>query len=75
MFRKTAATMLDEAGLTARRIADQLGQARPSLTQDVYMARGVADPRTAAALEQGLSRLFPMHKPLTDLRDDRQRLA
>jgi integrase len=39
-FRKTVATLLDEAGLTARQIADILGHARPSMTQDVYMGRG-----------------------------------
>jgi len=39
-FRKTVATLLDEAGLTARQIADVLGHAHPSMTQDVYMGRG-----------------------------------
>jgi len=39
VFRKTVATLMDEAGMTAREIADQLGHARPSLTQDVYMER------------------------------------
>lgn len=38
-FRRTVATLLDEAGLTARQIADILGHSRPSMTQDVYMAR------------------------------------
>ena len=38
-FRKTTATMFDDAGLSARQIADQLGHARPSMTQDVYMGR------------------------------------
>lgn len=38
-FRKTAATLMDDEGVTARLIADQLGHARPSMTQDVYMAR------------------------------------
>ncbi|CAL9618299.1 Tyrosine recombinase XerC [Actinosynnema sp. ALI-1.44] len=51
VFRKTAATILDEAGLTARIVADQLGHARPSMTQDVYLGRKVVDPRTAEALE------------------------
>jgi len=37
-LRKTVATRLDDAGLTARQIADHLGHARPSLTQDVYWA-------------------------------------
>jgi integrase len=50
-FRKTAATVLDEAGLSARVIADQLGHARPSMTQDRYMGRGSVTPATAAALE------------------------
>ncbi|MFS0131793.1 tyrosine-type recombinase/integrase [Corynebacterium striatum] len=36
-FRKTVATRLDEAGLTAREIADQLGHEQPSMTTDVYM--------------------------------------
>ncbi|HEY0640939.1 MAG TPA: tyrosine-type recombinase/integrase [Pseudonocardiaceae bacterium] len=51
VFRKTAATILDEANLSARVIADQLGHARPSMTQDVYLGRKVVDPRAAAALE------------------------
>lgn len=38
-FRKTVATVMDEAGMTAREIADQLGHTRPSMTQDVYMGR------------------------------------
>ena len=51
VFRKTWATILDEADLSARAIADQLGHARPSMTQDVYMARWVLSSATAAALE------------------------
>ena len=51
VFRKTVATVLDEAGLTAREIADQLGHDRPSLTQDVYMARKAVGETAAAALE------------------------
>jgi integrase len=33
--RKTAATLLDDAGLSARQIADHLGHSKPSVTQDV----------------------------------------
>ena len=44
-FRKTTATHLDQAGLSARVIADQLGHARPSMTQDVYMGRKAVDAR------------------------------
>jgi integrase len=49
-LRKTVATLLDEADLSAREIADQLGHARPSLTQDVYMARGRISARVAEVL-------------------------
>ncbi len=51
VFRKTTATILDDAGLSARVAADQLGHARPSLTQDVYFARKAVHPRAAEALE------------------------
>jgi integrase len=50
-FRKTVATRLDAAGLTARQIADHLGHASPSLTQDVYMGRQVATADAARSLE------------------------
>ena len=52
VFRKTVATRLDEAGLSARQIADHLGHTRPSLTQDVYMGRGLASPEAATALQR-----------------------
>ncbi|WP_460960103.1 tyrosine-type recombinase/integrase [Parasphingorhabdus pacifica] len=54
VFRKTAATVLDEAGLTARLIADQLGHSRPSMTQDVYMGRATVSRVAAVALESAL---------------------
>ena len=50
-FRKTAATILDEAALSARLVADQLGHSRPSMTQDVYMGRRAVDSQAALALE------------------------
>ncbi|WP_081448876.1 tyrosine-type recombinase/integrase [Geodermatophilus obscurus] len=53
-FRRTVATRLDDAGLSARQIADHLGHSRPSLTQDVYLGRGTASPLTAAALQRTL---------------------
>ena len=53
-FRKTTATILDDAGQSARQIADQLGHARPSMTQDVYMGRQTRNPKAAAALESAL---------------------
>ncbi|MFD9739285.1 tyrosine-type recombinase/integrase [Umezawaea sp. NPDC059074] len=50
-FRRSVATLLDEAGLTAREIADQLGHSKVSTTQDVYMARRVTSRKAADALE------------------------
>ncbi|WP_431876180.1 tyrosine-type recombinase/integrase [Amycolatopsis sacchari] len=51
VFRKTAGTVMDEAKLSARQIADHLGHAKPSMTQDVYMGRGTVSAENAAALE------------------------
>jgi integrase len=52
VFRKTVATRLDEAGLSARQIADQLGHAHPSITQDVYMGRKVVTADAARLLDR-----------------------
>jgi integrase len=49
-LRKTVATRLDDAGLSARQIADHLGHARPSLTQDVYLGRKVVASDAARLL-------------------------
>jgi integrase len=46
-FRRTVATLMDEAGLSARAAADQLGHAKVSMTQDHYYGRRVA--KTGAA--------------------------
>ncbi|WP_405056867.1 tyrosine-type recombinase/integrase [Kribbella sp. NBC_01505] len=56
-LRKTTATALDEAGHTARQVADQLGQAKVSITQDVYMGRKVANPAAAQALDDAFGDL------------------
>ena len=50
-YRKTVATMLDHGGLSARVVADLLGHARISMTQDVYMGRHVLHPSAALTLE------------------------
>ena len=63
-FRKTVATRLDEAGMSARQIADHLGHARqiadhlgharPSMTLDVYLdRRHKIDVAAADALDRG----------------------
>jgi integrase len=54
-FRKTVATALDRAGLSARDIAEYLGHANPSLTQDVYMAKRSDSARAASAMSEYLS--------------------
>ncbi|WP_130388720.1 helix-turn-helix domain-containing protein [Kribbella sp. VKM Ac-2569] len=51
-FRKTTATALDRRGQSARQIADHLGQAQVSITQDVYMGRRIHNPSAATALDQ-----------------------
>jgi integrase len=51
VLRKTAASLMDEAGISARMIADQHGHARPSITQDVYLGRDIADTGAAQVLE------------------------
>lgn len=51
-FRRTVATRLDDAGLSARAIADHLGHAKPSMTQDVYMGRSVASAQAAEILDK-----------------------
>lgn len=50
-FRKTVATVLDEAGLSAREIADQLGHAKVSMTQDIYLGRHAGGDAAATALD------------------------
>ncbi len=50
-FRKTVATLMDEAGLSVRSAADQLGHAKPSLTGDIYMGRKKRATGTAEAFE------------------------
>jgi integrase len=73
VFRKTAATVMDDAKLTARMIADHLGHSKPSMTQDVYMGRTAVSRATAEALngmwceESG----FSGSKPGDDLPEDR----
>jgi integrase len=50
-FRRTVATLMDKAGLSARAAADQLGHAKVSMTQDHYYGRRSAGTGAAAVLE------------------------
>ena len=51
-LRKTVASLLDDAAVPARKISDQLGHARVSMTQDHYLGRKLTDRQTADALEK-----------------------
>ncbi|MCP9621597.1 site-specific integrase [Nocardia otitidiscaviarum] len=53
-FRGAVATILDDAGLSARVTADVLGHADPSMTQRRYMARGRVHPAAAEALHKAV---------------------
>ena len=50
-YRKTAATLLDQSGASARMIADQLRHSRVSMTQDVYLGRRASNVGNLTALE------------------------
>jgi integrase len=59
VFRKTAITVLDQAGLSARAIAGHSGYSRPSITQDVYMDRRVDGRQAADALDTAMGFMRP----------------
>jgi integrase len=61
-FRKTVATLIDDAGLSARIGADHLGHAKVSMTQDRYMSRGRVHHQVAELLEQTITDSAPGHK-------------
>ena len=50
IFRKTVATLMDEAGIPARAVADQLGHSKVTTTMDIYMGRKVRATGAATAL-------------------------
>lgn len=50
-LRKTVATFLDDNEATTRKISDQLGHSKVSMTQDRYLGRRLTDRQTADVLE------------------------
>ncbi len=54
-FRKTVATLIDDAGLSARIGADHLGHAKVSMTQDRYMSRGRVHNQVAELLDRAVN--------------------
>jgi site-specific recombinase XerD len=55
IFRKTVATLIDDAGLSARVGADQLGHTKVSMTQDNYMARNRVHTEVAELLDRAIN--------------------
>lgn len=54
-FRKSMATLIDDAGMSARIGADQLGHSKVSMTQDKYMKRGKTHAEVATLLDFHIS--------------------
>lgn len=52
MLRKTVASFLDDADVSTRKISDQLGHAKVSMTQDRYLGRKLTDRQTPDVLEK-----------------------
>jgi integrase len=52
MLRKTVASFLDYADVSTRKISDQLGHSKVSMTQDRYLGRRLTDRQTADVLEK-----------------------
>ncbi|WP_433015844.1 helix-turn-helix domain-containing protein [Kribbella sp. CA-294648] len=63
VFRKTTATILEDAGQTPRRIADQLGHSRTSTTLDDYIGRRARNPEAAGHLEDALRSIHEQDQP------------
>ncbi|MBF6061986.1 tyrosine-type recombinase/integrase [Nocardia terpenica] len=53
-FRRWVFTALDNAGLTPRKVADQGGHLKPSMSQDQYMARFKPHAENASALDRAV---------------------
>ncbi|MCA1600652.1 MAG: tyrosine-type recombinase/integrase, partial [Acidobacteria bacterium] len=52
LLRKTVASFLDDADVSTRKISDQLGHSKVSMTQDRYLGRKLTDRQTADVLEK-----------------------
>jgi integrase len=53
------ASFLDDADVPTRKISDQLGHAKVSMTQDRYLGRRLTDRQTANVLEKLLGSDHP----------------
>ena len=50
-LRKTVASFLDDANVSTRKISDQLGHSKVSMTQDRYLGRRLTDRQTSEVLD------------------------
>ena len=50
-LRKTVASFLDDAHVSTRKISDQLGHSKVSMTQDRYLGRRLTDRQTSEVLD------------------------
>lgn len=50
-LRKTVASFLDDANVSTRKISDQLGHAKVSMAQVLYLGRRLADRQTSDVLD------------------------
>lgn len=64
-LRKTVASYLDDADVSARKISDQLGHSKVSMTQDRYLGRRLTDRQTADILEGVLDAPADVNRPNT----------
>ena len=51
-LHKSVASFLDDAAVSTRKISDQIGHSKVSMTQDRYLGRKLTDRETADALEK-----------------------
>lgn len=52
MLRKTVASFLDDANVSTRKISDQLGHSKVSMTRDRFLGHKLTDRQTADVLEE-----------------------
>jgi integrase len=64
-FRKTTATILEDAGQTPRQIADQLGHSRLSTTMDDYIGRKTRNPEAAKHLDDAMRSIHERDRQAT----------
>ena len=67
-LRKTVASFLDDANVSTRKISNQLGHAKVSMTQDRYLGRRLTDRQTSDVLDDMFE--DPADEPEEDPEED-----